>query len=591
MNYSKTSYRKSIGTPSYPTTTTKIIRKSRVSSVGSNYGSPLHFKDGVVSSLSSKGATDIKCTREKEKKEMQDLNERFANYIEKVRFLETENKALKEALKKQKRDFNIEPMKAMYQTEIDELKKQLLTTTDENATLKARIATLEEEMEGLNGQIRHLKDVNEEQQNTIENLNEEISRRMSECEMLRRKVQELEKQLSDWKTRHSHLDSQLQALRIELQEETASRLAESTRAQSLEDELNFLKDIYETEIKEYKALLAKDNSFPDMREYWTSEMGSCIKEISQEYESQLEALASSLEARYESQISEIRMGTSKGAVELTQLTDENRRLKMQKSELEDRIRDLETQLAQLTGQLRSVTMELETTINDLDHEKEAHRNDVDRLQLELEGLMKELQDLMDAKLSMELEIAAYRKLLEGEEHRISHSSMVSSIGGFQTSSEEALSNAIMQRSTAFKSSMSAEGSIANMGAARITVHRSSSGPVAVVEIETNGQYISLEETGARKIGRPTNLKGWTLERQMEQGGKLLSHKFTDDVIFTGKIPIKVWGSKYSSSASKNDIVSHINEWGSATAVSKTVLKDENNMEKAVFIIKSISDRN
>lgn len=31
--------------------------------------------------------------------------------------------------------------------------------------------------------------------------------------------------------------------------------------------------------------------------------------------------------------------------------------------------------------------------------------------------MKELQDLSDTKLGLELEIAAYRKLLEGEENR------------------------------------------------------------------------------------------------------------------------------------------------------------------------------
>ena len=32
--------------------------------------------------------------------------------------------------------------------------------------------------------------------------------------------------------------------------------------------------------------------------------------------------------------------------------------------------------------------------------------------------MKELQDLTDTKLGLELEIAAYRKLLEGEESRL-----------------------------------------------------------------------------------------------------------------------------------------------------------------------------
>lgn len=45
------------------------------------------------------------------------------------------------------------------------------------------------------------------------------------------------------------------------------------------------------------------------------------------------------------------------------------------------------------------------------------KEEMNKLRAELEAMLIELQTLMDAKLSLELEIAAYRKLLEGEETR------------------------------------------------------------------------------------------------------------------------------------------------------------------------------
>jgi len=40
-----------------------------------------------------------------------------------------------------------------------------------------------------------------------------------------------------------------------------------------------------------------------------------------------------------------------------------------------------------------------------------------KLRAEMEAILRELQSIMDSKLGLELEIAAYRKLLEGEETR------------------------------------------------------------------------------------------------------------------------------------------------------------------------------
>lgn len=54
---------------------------------------------------------------------------------------------------------------------------------------------------------------------------------------------------------------------------------------------------------------------------------------------------------------------------------------------------------------------------ELEAENADLKEDVAKLRAEMEAILKELQDLMDAKLGLELEIAAYRKLLEGEENR------------------------------------------------------------------------------------------------------------------------------------------------------------------------------
>jgi len=53
----------------------------------------------------------------------------------------------------------------------------------------------------------------------------------------------------------------------------------------------------------------------------------------------------------------------------------------------------------------------------LEAENSAMRREADGLRGDLESILRELQAIMDSKMGLELEIAAYRKLLEGEETR------------------------------------------------------------------------------------------------------------------------------------------------------------------------------
>ena len=75
-----------------------------------------------------------------------------------------------------------------------------------------------------------------------------------------------------------------------------------------------------------------------------------------------------------------------------------------------------TQLEQELDQLRRLMEEKEREWED---ETSDLKGQVVTLRCEMDAMLKELQDLLDTKLGLELEIAAYRKLLEGEETRYS----------------------------------------------------------------------------------------------------------------------------------------------------------------------------
>ncbi|CAF1616248.1 unnamed protein product [Rotaria sp. Silwood1] len=511
-----------------------------------------HGYRNVDSSIGRSGlevVRNLAIQREDEKREMQELNSKFSNYLERVKFLENQNRKLQLQLDelKQKWGFESGQVKDKYDETLRSLRKQIDDVTRDKALAELRAKRAEYDA----SLIKHQSDFAHElitlDRNRFTMLKQQLEGSNSELELLRNRFEDKRQDIDRGKSEIRRLLDQLDTLKNEFDQESMARVMIQNELQTLEEQLAFMKAIHEEERNEISAL---GTISIDVSQFYRNELTRAITDIKSDFEAISQAQRRDLEEYYRIKTEEIRQEAIEqkrkidearkfGSVEIMDLTS----LRTLLTENRETYGALQKEHATLTNQLRQLEEDFEHIAFDHTRAQNERERELFELRTKAEQRQNEIDAILQNNVSLKFEINTYRRLLEVEEIRI------------QTTPE--------------------------ISTKKMTVQKSARGPVTVDQVDPQGNFIVIENAGS--TGKDQELRGWTIRRRVDNNNEIV-YKFPDQFVLKSRSRVRIL-SRTASKSSTSDkdvlIADGIQNWGIGTSM-VTRLIDANNEEKALL---------